>query len=627
MASECKTERILSSAEQLARLDPKFKLDLLDFDIFSSSSFVAGYEYRVEPAYTNGLYSREDRWQISTEVLPDKLIEKHDLELKLTAGLKHHVEANFIRFLQDPCKAMLLKPYLPNNLPLNSKKALSDKFNIGDYFLFRGSAGVLLSGEILSFLSSGFWGLGLTGSYFLEGFYQLHIVRIDDKHVRLKIVAHHGRNTNAALGLGWSGEFDVFKVNALDNQLEKFVNVNPIKVRGDLSKANVVMVDYVLDLGDEKVAGAFDTIIKKLKFFKEFALLSPLKDQQDITNLIVLDLAPLEDLFQTDRQNDQIGRIQRNLSTTSNQHAQGFGIDLGNKVVGFKWNREKSTSNMGVRRDDNYLDKYLLKTWENSWQGRFIYSWSKNTEESGVRVLFKEDENLKTLSAINLVNYLYSKKNRFSYNDLVSVQKKLKKSLPIEIYDAIPWGKWPQTPKTQFTNFGLRYDFIMSPESIISAPELSEEEIKVLFKDHIASKGLTVRSYASPRKDVARGTMLSAEEVFERRLKIFAKYLSLTLSRKLTIEERLGALAKLIKNDLFKASGFSFVMALRPHEMKSLYHLNLNISANEAKIDFSFGKSELSALYKKLLTVKAALDDDALDLLREAESISSLPTK
>ena len=63
-------------------------------------------------------------------------------------------------------------------------------------------------------------------------------------------------------------------------------------------------------------------------------------------------------------------------------------------------------------------------------------------------------------------------------------------------------------------------------------------------------------------------------------------------------------------------------MALRPEKMKQNYHFDLDISSNEAIIDYSYGDSELSSLYKKILTIKAALDDDALDLLREAESIS-----
>jgi hypothetical protein len=63
-------------------------------------------------------------------------------------------------------------------------------------------------------------------------------------------------------------------------------------------------------------------------------------------------------------------------------------------------------------------------------------------------------------------------------------------------------------------------------------------------------------------------------------------------------------------------------MNLSGDRMKNLYQVDLEISSNEAIVDYTYGDAQMSALYKKILSIKAALDDDAYDLLREAESVS-----
>src|SRR5690606_466067 len=185
-ARHCKSERTLSAAEQIANLDPSFDLDLVDLDLFPGGSVVAGYEYEVEPAYTDGLYSRSDSWQIGMKAIPSRDFGS----TRLSIGAQTRTEATFIRFFKDPCQAMTAKPYTPRNIPMNSKKALSSKFDVGDYFLFRGSMGFVASSEIFSIISSSFWGAGLSGSYLMEGFYQLHVVRLNENEIRLKVIAH-----------------------------------------------------------------------------------------------------------------------------------------------------------------------------------------------------------------------------------------------------------------------------------------------------------------------------------------------------------------------------------------------------------------------------------------------------
>jgi hypothetical protein len=617
--SYCKKDKPRSVAEQIATLALNVDFDL-DLDIFSGGSAVAGYEYEVGPAYTKGLYTRTDRWFMNLNATPGAQIDlSGNYDIGLNGGVSNQTEATFVRFMKDPCTAMLSKPYSPRRMPLKSKTALGPLFNPGDYFFFRGSAGFVTSAEILSMLGSSFWGVGLSGNYLMEGFYQLHIVRLDEERIRLKIIGHRGKGAGVSVGIGFEEEFDVFGVSALDNQLEKFINTKPVKIRGDYKRSKIFMVDYVLNLTDPSVAEAFDNVLMKVKSLRNIEMSSLFKNRDDIEGAILLDLTPLEDLYRTDYNAGNVGRIKRNLRTTSDQDTYGFGIQAGNKILGFKLDTSISTSRLGIRNDDNFLDRFLLRTWEKSSEGRFLYKWYRSRKEDGLRAIFRTNEEFNQLVPINVVRYKTEKKNRFSYSDFVELKKNLKKSLPIEIFNDIPWSQWNQKPGEKFYNYGLRSEILMSPESIMEAPELSEEEVKVFFREFMLRQNLEETDYFMETQTYERNT---APKTFDVVLSSMARKLSQALSRKISMNDRLEIIAKLRMNTLFAESGLGFLMSLQPARIKSLYHLDLNISSNESIIDYSFGHSEMSELYKKILTIKAALDDDALDLLREAESLS-----
>ncbi len=620
-ARECKTQRTRTFAEQLATLEPKADLDLIDLDLFPGGSAVAGYEYEVQPAYTKGLYSRTDSWLVDLKLKPEHEFNiAEGFDGKLSAGLQQQTVATFTRFFDDPCKAMTANPYSPRRIPLKAKVALGPKFNVGDYFLFRGSAGFVASAEILSLIGNSVWGVGLSGSYLMEGFYQIHIVRIDQKHVRFKVVAHRGKNISASLGVGYEKDFDVFKINALNNQLEKFVNTKPVRLQANYGQSKVFMVDYVLDLTDKSVAEAFEKVLPKLNSFKNLQMTTAFR-KMDLDSNILLDLSPLEDLYKGDYQSQRVGRIKRNLRTSSEQNAYGFGVQLGNKILGFKLDKGVSTALMSIKAEDESIQRFLLKTWERNWDGRFLYSFLRSTREDSFSALFSSDDKFEELVPVNMVKRIQHKRNKFSYDDFQKLKSTLKKSLPPEIYKTIPFHTWPQRPKEKFVNYGLRFELLMSPESILEAPSLSADEIKVLFKDHLKSKNLTVADFFGEESQ-SDSTGISPQDQFDYSLNQMAKLLTKVLDQQIPARQRVDLVTTLRANTLFKESGISFLMALQPGKMKQNFHLDLDISSNEAIIDYSFGDSELSILYKKILTIKAALDDDALDLLREAESIS-----
>ncbi|MCE3012773.1 MAG: hypothetical protein LW878_06865, partial [Proteobacteria bacterium] len=166
----CEGERSKSRAEQLALLNPKFDLEIADLELFSGASMVGGYEYEVEPAFTQGLYARSDRWYIGVNLTPlfnDDAGEAGEYNLSL--GPRSSMRASFIRFDSNACRAQTLKPRSPRSIPLKAHKALDPNFMRSDYFLFEASLGFVASTEMLNILTASNLGLNLSAQYLVEG--------------------------------------------------------------------------------------------------------------------------------------------------------------------------------------------------------------------------------------------------------------------------------------------------------------------------------------------------------------------------------------------------------------------------------------------------------------------------
>jgi hypothetical protein len=620
-SSWCKNKTLGTVVETIAALEPKIGFNVIDLELFPKGDFTSGYDFQVEPAYTKGLYGRTDRWDLGLDILPEKEINLNStLKTKVTGGFKTQLSVTFTRYFKDPCEA-----YKPSNgprtVPLKAKTALSPKFLIGDYFLLKGAAGVVVTGDILNMFSTSAWGISVGASYLTEGTYQLHIVRLNETRVRLKVVTRVGHTYSGNVGIGFQNEFDVFGLNVVNNALERFVNTKPIKIQADKVDSNVFMLDYILDLTDPEVVEVFEKMLPKIDRFKNIKSVEGFKEATKFDSNAILDITGIEKLYQQDYQDQKVDRVRRNLRTSSDQWDQWAGklpsIFLGNKAIGYQFEKNTSTATMSISRPDNSLDYYLFKSWETNWEARFMFSWFKTIREDHLNALFQTDDKFNVLAPINLVQEMRHKKNRFGFDDFEALKLTLRKALPFEIYKKIPFESWAQKKDETYHNYGLRYELSMSPEIIMATPSLKKAEIKNLFRDYIASKGLAPGDYFMD------ANLEDPEEKsqFSYSLNIMAGLLEQALNQDLVTIKRMDFITEVRKNTLFKESGIGFLLTLNPGRLKEWCQLDLDISANEGLIEFDYGDSAASDIYKKMLTIKAALDDDSLDLLREAESL------
>lgn len=596
-------------------------LDPVNLTFLNGGALISGFRAESEPAYIDGLYSRTDSWHLTTEGIPSLQLDAATL---INAGFRHNMEATFIRHFKDSCEAKTSLPVWPTRAPISAAKALHPEFRIGQYFVFKAGLAFVVSAETVKMIGVPGAGVSLKGEYLLEGFYQIHVMRISDKLIRLKVLARRGKEKEASLNVGVQGEFKVWGVKVDRKNFKRVLNPDPIKLFYNRSHAGVFMVDYLLDLTDQKVASAYNEMIAKAKAYKSIHLALPFKSDKELEGSLLMNIAPLETLFTSDFQAGKVGRIQRNIRSSATIDSNIWGVELGNIIAGLGYENGSSVSRINMRQSNDELSHYLLTTQETQVDALWLFSWGRVVTERKLQSLFESDEAQRKLRPLEMVLSVEKKDKRLSLKEFSKVRKILLKTISDEVYVNIPWQNWKQDTGKAL-NFGMHLNVTLFPEAILNAPALSAKELMVSYPRYLADKGLKARDFYSDTRVMHNSrntTQVTAESKFKKGIKEIAEKLSFSFNNTREDSERIEKFLELQKNPIFSQTGFGFLMSINPEKSREWFIVDLDMTADGKRLNFVYGSLERSNLFKKILLVKAALEDEDFDLRRESESIS-----
>lgn len=590
------------------------ELSLAEFSMFPGGSFAAGYEFEVAPAFTKGLYSRRDTWQVG---LKAGTSSNHDItdgiNYTLAGGVYNQTELTFYRFFHKYKDAYLTLPYTFRNLPLTSKNTLSDRFEVGEYFQLKSTFGAIVSVDMLKVLNPNF-AATVGAHYFTEAGFQTQIIKLDEKRVRLKVTTRLGKGRGATFDLGYTGMLDIFTIDQLNNALEKYLIKTPL--RFDLSKtySQIILSDYVLDLSDPAVAHAFDRLFIEARSIKNLSTVFKNRGL-DVESNIVLDLTRLEDLYQRDLARGNISRIVRNLRTHSRQETDTLRARIENIFLKFRSQKDISTAFMKVQQTTNDWEYYIFRSWGTETQSNFLYTWQTRLVNR-TQALFSTDKNFENLMPVNIVRNIQQQDNSLSPNEFRILERRLLKMLPTNAWKKMDLTSWREK---KHKNFGMKLQMIFSPEVFENLPQLSAAQIRTAFRNFLERKGLEGRDYFMDAADV------TAEEILTGAIHKFSLVAAKALNPKLSMNERFQAITSLRGNHIFKDSGFAFFGDLLGSNEVNNFHVDLYLSSNDREVKVQHGDIEASLLYKKLLSIKSSLDNETYDILLEAESLNRIP--
>lgn len=611
----CEGQRARSRGAQLALLNPKFDLELIDFNLFSGTALVGGYEYEVEPAYTQGLFARTDRWYIGTDLTPLFQGGAGEAgEFNLNLGPRLAMRANFIRFDINACRAETLKPRSPRQMPLKARKALHQDFRRGEYFVFEASLGVSMTTEMLNLLTASTLGLNLEGEYLVEGSYQVHIVRLDQEHIRLKVLTRQGRSATAGLSVGPSTELEVFQISALDRALEKHLNPNPIRLKLNQSKSKVLVIDYTLKLSDPLVAQAFDKTLTIPKSIRDIHLAYPFSNDLDLNSQLILSLSELENLHREDQGNGRTDRIVRVLRAEGQQNRRGVELELGNKLLGFDFDVINATSKITLTDPRDVRSHYLLKSFERTHEGRIAFGWAQAFERRTTEVLLKSDPSFMDLDAMNVISVTERRDSKLSLREFEDIKELTRRALPREVFQSIPFGDWQQRNGEVRANVGFTLELIVGSDVVDSNLDISPQEMELLYSDYLKNIQLSANQiYSRTRQD-------PPEKRLTRSLNAVAQKLSYISQSTNSDLKRLEVFANLRRNNLFRQTGMGFLMKLTPQNSS---YVKLDLSSSTKNLSFIRGDEDIARTYRNLQTVRLFLQTDNFDLRRKAERLTT----
>lgn len=348
--------------------DVRANIRLLDLDLVEGLTFGARYQYQVEQSQLRPhYYTRVDRYVMGADINPGTLI---DGLTPLSFGIGQETEILFMQQFESGTEAR--KPgngYAPARLPVNTAKALALK--PGDYVRFNARLNALLGVEQV-FTNVPGLDVAAGGSFVVRGDFQVHVFRLDASRLRLKLVAlrSDAKNLQARIGLRAP---EIFGSSTVDRAFVRMARLEEwFRAQVSSSNADLFMVDYVLNLADERTAGVYDELFSSVKGVRTYRIANPVTRKEELAARLTSNVAALEELA-LDRgelaKPDPMSRaVNRLFKGANSSYTTASAFRLGVIVVRLKRDERYrrnflSRINVDPRTGEEVAEHYLVPTW------------------------------------------------------------------------------------------------------------------------------------------------------------------------------------------------------------------------------------------------------------------------
>lgn len=544
--------------------------------------FLTGYDFKVDPAFYEGYYTRVDSFSVKPSFsLTKTFLKKEDylLQSKLSPG--YELEYTFYRHYKDPRVALTTKPYFHQNLPFDSEHAKKG-MKSGDIFRFKTKLTMLLSTDMVSRILKS--PLEAKAGAFLEasGLYDVFIIRHPDNVAQLRVMGGKLHK----FGLKAQAGVDYFFVNeGVMASIEKAFN-------------NGFIFDYLVNLNDPKVAKAFDESLLKVREFEYMGMVDPRDfNGKEFKLDLSLNFAPLEKLIKAGNTNI-VAEFQGDNRSSGSRFKIGFGtesslLSLVHESQNFK--------NDFLNEDKNYILSTSKK--ENSFSFLFALSEIKTINRTSSLL---SDENGKS-QPLAVVFSTERIDRRFSQNDLKKSLKEIKRLFPY----AYPKLDLSNVEGLDLGAVGIRTMGIFTTSAIKALPVLSKKKIALRYEKHLSNLDITDLIY---RQGYRNG--MTPEELFKRRLSQISAKLEDVMNPRMDIKKRVDLLTKLNGQPIFKATGMGFLVSLlTERERKTLTRTEIAISSLLGpRLHYIEGEKGPRSLYSQLIQYDNLLNGSELEL-------------
>ena len=613
---------------EIADIDIRFNLKLFDLDLYEGVGIGSRYRYEVEPSYVDNYYTRVDTWRLNANVRPGDMISKDSLPFGL--NIEKGQEVHFIRQFKSKKRALKAVPYNFKHFPYNSERII-EKLHPGDFVAIPAHLNLVIGkgigtlSNVLSGAVSEYFGLnaGLNANYLLSGKFQLHIFKMMDNRVRLRVLAQRQQKlamqANAQIGFLGSG-LDFFLINVVDKQIRKWTRIRLTEASADKEFGRIFLADYVFNLNNSEARQALDGILASQFKLRETEIINPFKDNdKPISDKMIHDLSMIEDLVDEDKTESvdsrRINRLYRGESVY-NRHTRD--LKVGIKIIQYGRQFHRTENLISHVDENNKTNYYLYPTFTRNKEFEALFGIFKHSNMHTVYSLFPSDRDGVPTDFGEWGTTWEFRDKRFGVDDQEKIINFIGRNLPVSILKKIPWGDWKDLKSR--SNARMRFHTIFEKYAFDQIANYNLFELFQKFREFKSN----IPSMPEPRrtkiKDHRKPLNQEFSDWYERHKKQIGEMLEgiYLISRpSVPALERMKGLEDLLKNnEVFRLLGTGYLMSLLNEDSQkkgTFVQFELYAQDTEA-IRFHHGGQNNAHLRELLLYINNVLNNRNFDI-------------
>ncbi|KYG68457.1 hypothetical protein AZI87_04195 [Bdellovibrio bacteriovorus] len=597
--------------KEVAKQDIGASVNLVNAEILEGISTSLRYRIESEPSYVDGFYTRIDKYSLKFDLNPGDFID--DLDTPVGMNIEKDSEIVFARQFKSQKDSLLALPYTPRNLPFTAKKAL-ERLEPGDFVAFEGRLAfvVSLSHDVLK----GEFTAGASTHAFISGEFMVHIFRMADDKVRVKLIAVRGKGVGANAGIDLDDDLEILGVHIIDDRIQKWLSITPLDLSSGISKNDVVMLDYVFDLKNSDAARAYDSLMLHKVQLKDVKIANPLVTRKDLTQELLTDLTDIENIALEDGllppEQRRIDRVFKGSSEGFNKDARvKFGLSLWKFEAGKAYGENKVLS---YDKQDNE-QYFLLDTLSRYKKTKILFGLFGEETLMTSNLLFTADSNWVPQRFVTLTSSAEMKMRDVSKRDFEEIQRLVKDTIGEKEFNKVPWHNWNSDNAKKHVNGYFKQEVFFNPEALNVIPYMTEKALAARFKQYIEEKGRPrSRPFVGGNSPIDYITNWVA--AFTGDINRVAARLKIVIDPKKTVQERFDAFEDLQQMPIWKERGIGFLMSfISEADRPKLLRYELILSAKGTNsVQYSFGNFNEEKLYRSLMYIQNIINNRSFDL-------------
>lgn len=603
--------------KEIANLDIKASADLADLELVSGLNIASKYRYEVEASYQDQYYTRVDKWDVKANINVGDVVNNF-VELPFSFSVNKENSFFFVRQFKSKKEAIKALPYTPLKLPLTADLALKN-LEAGDFVSMPANLNIAVSARANTAVVAPVVLSANAGVYYvLSGEFIVQVFKIDETHVRLKMISKRGYDSGVNAGAGLS--FQLFGIRVLDKQIDRLFERDLVQLGYVINPGAQFIIDYVFDLKDQETKDAYNQILKTTLKFKDLVVINKLDGASELKDKLISSFEKAELIFDADKKKDPKDRRISRIFKGFNDY------QVSTKKVKFallltSYNKDNAYTENKVTfidKNENNLEFYYptYSRYIETKFGKWIFDLKDQSYQNNFGLIPKLNHEDTKEKNPDLGLSFERRDKLFSKIEQRLVHKFMMGQIPQELAKKIDFGQWQD--KTDKTDNHVFFQLIVKAQGFPYLREISLEELTKRLTKYIEEKKklhLIDENETSWRE--LKDFLFIGHFVKEERIKILAKELFTILKNEESNSEiMLNQLVKLNDHGIFDKIGVGFLISLLPQDqLQKLIYMKLEMTGKKLRpISYEYGHLNYAPLYKQLAEVQSRISNRSYDL-------------